>query len=175
MHETTIGFLAVILIVASCMPASPPTTNDVRQRATPAPVSTSPVDCEPATVLSPDSSDEEFGYHQHPVWRERSVSRQETPTTYAEPATKPIFGEYTDSAMRSRVSGIVILEVGVRSDGEVVGARVVKGLPCGLEEKALQAVEATAFKPARIGTRAIDSVIHVTVNFRLPVEPAPAN
>lgn len=56
--------------------------------------------------------------------------------------------EYTEEARRNGVSGVVTLEVALYSWGEVTVMNVVKGLPHGLTEKAIEAARKIKFKPA---------------------------
>lgn len=102
-----------------------------------------------------------------PVWREPVPSRFEEPTEHAK-LLEPIVGSYTPLAREAGVAGLVILEVVVSSEGVPLGARVLKGLPCGLEAEAKKAVKDAKFRPARRGERAIDSLINVSVHFRPP-------
>lgn len=124
-----------------------------------------PADCEPASPLTLNESG--WG-NPYPVWREPAPSPFEQPTEYAE-LLEPLFGEYTPLALEAGISGIVILEVVVSAEGEALGARVRKGLPCGLEAQAKKAVKKAKFRPARRGERAVDSLLNVAVNFQRPL------
>lgn len=124
-----------------------------------------PAGCEPATEFS---AEESGSGNPYPVWREPAPSAFEQPTEYAE-LLEPLVGEYTPLALEAGISGIVILEVVVSAEGEALGARVLKGLPCGLEAQAKKAVKNGKFRPARRGERAIDSLLRVAVTFQRPL------
>lgn len=57
--------------------------------------------------------------------------------------------EYTPEARRQRIQGTVLLELVVERDGRVSGGRVLKPLPSGLTQKAIDAVERWRYAPAR--------------------------
>ncbi len=56
--------------------------------------------------------------------------------------------EYTQEARDNNVEGIVTLSVVFGADGQISGVRVVRGLPHGLTEKAIEAARKIRFKPA---------------------------
>jgi len=56
--------------------------------------------------------------------------------------------EYTEQAKTARVAGIVVLQIVIESDGRVSGGRVLKHLPMGLTQKAIDAVEQWKYEPA---------------------------
>jgi TonB family protein len=76
---------------------------------------------------------------------------------------EPIF---TALAKESRISGIVIVEVVVDHTGVVKDARVLKPLPFGLDQAALDAVKQWTFRPATLNGNAVDVIFNVTINFR---------
>ena len=55
---------------------------------------------------------------------------------------------YTEDARRNRIEGEVILSVVFAADGAINSIRVVRGLPDGLTEKAIEAALKTRFQPA---------------------------
>ena len=55
---------------------------------------------------------------------------------------------YTEHARRNRIEGEVILNVVFAADGAIHSIRVVRGLPDGLTEKAIEAAKKTRFRPA---------------------------
>ena len=71
----------------------------------------------------------------------------------------------TESARRSCVQGIVILEVVIDSEGCVRNPRVLKGLPLGLNEAAMAAVRSWLFKPARLNGRPVAVYYVIPVSF----------
>jgi TonB family protein len=78
---------------------------------------------------------------------------------------------YPALAKESRISGIVIVEVTVDHTGVVKDARVLKSLPFGLDQAALDAVKQWTFRPATLNGTAVDVLFNLTVNFRA-TEPA---
>src|SRR5215470_11744354 len=57
--------------------------------------------------------------------------------------------QYTDEARRAGLSGTVVLQAVVRSDGTVDVVRVVRGLPLGLTDSAIQAIKRWQFRPGQ--------------------------
>jgi TonB family protein len=55
---------------------------------------------------------------------------------------------YTEYARQNRVEGTVVLSVVFRVDGAITDIKVVRGLPDGLTEKAIEAAKAIRFEPA---------------------------
>jgi protein TonB len=56
--------------------------------------------------------------------------------------------EFTDEARSSGIDGRVVVEVQVDERGDVIAAKVVKGLGHGLDEASLDAAKRTHFQPA---------------------------
>jgi TonB family protein len=76
---------------------------------------------------------------------------------------------YTDAARQAGVSGSVVLDVVITAEGKVAEVRVIKGLPLGLSEAAVAAVEQWRYEPARIRITgdAVPVVFFLTVPFDL--------
>jgi TonB family protein len=74
---------------------------------------------------------------------------------------------YNEEARQARISGIVILEVMIDKTGAVREVTVLKGLPYGLSEAAVEAVRQWMFVPATKNGEAVDVAFNLTVNFRL--------
>ena len=74
---------------------------------------------------------------------------------------------YTEMARRARVMGVVILEVVIDEQGGVTEAKVLKGLPMGLDQQAVEAVKTWKFKPATRDGRPVPVYYVVTMNFQL--------
>jgi TonB family protein len=55
---------------------------------------------------------------------------------------------YTEHARRNRIEGEVVLNVVFAANGAIHSIRVVRGLPDGLTEKAIEAAKKTRFRPA---------------------------
>jgi TonB family protein len=56
--------------------------------------------------------------------------------------------KYTEEARQNKVQGAVVLSAIFTADGKVTGIRVVRGLPDGLTEKAIEAAQKIRFQPA---------------------------
>ena len=61
----------------------------------------------------------------------------------------------------------VIIEAIIDERGNVTNARVLKGLPMGLDRSALEAVQKWKFKPATFQGRAVKVYYTLTVNFQV--------
>jgi protein TonB len=75
--------------------------------------------------------------------------------------------DYTEDARRRSLSGDVVLEIVVRSDGRVGAVRIVQGLGAGLDQRAVEAVRQWRFAPARRFGTPVDVLVEVAVEFRL--------
>jgi TonB family protein len=56
--------------------------------------------------------------------------------------------KYTEEARQNKVQGIVVLNVIFTAEGRITNVRVVRGLPDGLTEKAIEAAQRIRFNPA---------------------------
>lgn len=81
--------------------------------------------------------------------------------TYKEPAG------YTDQAQQNRTTGQVVLSVVFGSDGKIGGIKVVRGLPDGLTEQAIEATHKIRFKPATKDGQAVSVRARLEFNFSL--------
>lgn len=75
--------------------------------------------------------------------------------------------DYTDAARRRGLSGDVVLEIVVRSDGSVGDVRLLQGLGAGLDERAIDAVRQWRFYPARRYGVPVDVLVEIAVEFKL--------
>ncbi|MEA2329705.1 MAG: hypothetical protein QOE68_4664 [Thermoanaerobaculia bacterium] len=75
--------------------------------------------------------------------------------------------DYTDAARKAHISGVVVVEAVVNKQGEVEQAKVLKGLPMGLSEQAIEAVKKWRFHPGTLNGQPVDVVFSLTVNFTL--------
>ena len=75
--------------------------------------------------------------------------------------------DYTESARRRGITGDVVLEIVVRSDGRVGNIKLMSGLGSGLDERAVDAVRQWRFSPARRHGTPVDVMVEVAVEFRL--------
>jgi protein TonB len=81
---------------------------------------------------------------------------------------------YPEEARAARVSGIVIVETTIDTNGVVRNAVVLKDLPYGLGDAALAAVKQWTFKPGTIEGKTVDVIFNLTINFKLDgSEPPP--
>ncbi len=81
---------------------------------------------------------------------------------------------YSEEARKARISGIVILEVVIGRDGLVKKAYVLKPLPFGLDQAAVDAVKQWRFKPGTLDGKPVDVIFNLTVNFKLGTPPPPS-
>jgi TonB family C-terminal domain len=82
---------------------------------------------------------------------------------------------YPEEARKARISGIVILEVIIDRTGAVKDVTVLKPLPFGLSEAAIDAVKQWTFVPGTLNGKPVNVTFNVTMNFKLdaikPPEP----
>jgi TonB family protein len=75
---------------------------------------------------------------------------------------------YTEEARREKTQGDVLVKVLFGASGRVIQARVVRGLPHGLNEKAVEAVHGFVFQPARDARgMPVDAWVTVKVRFTI--------
>ncbi|MEA2337029.1 MAG: hypothetical protein QOE82_1036, partial [Thermoanaerobaculia bacterium] len=78
---------------------------------------------------------------------------------------------YPEEARRERISGIVIIETVIDRNGVVKDVTVLKPLPAGLSEAAVDAVKQWTFKPGTLDGQPVDVIFNLTVNFKLEETP----
>jgi TonB family protein len=111
------------------------------------------------------------GPYTHPIFRFAPRVRADDPLRNPSVAPVRISGEepkYSEEARRARVQGVVLLEIIIEADGRVSGGRVLKPLPFGLTEAAIESVRTWRYKPGREGGRAVRTVKNESVVFKLP-------
>ncbi len=74
---------------------------------------------------------------------------------------------YTEIARKARIQGLVIVQAIIDKGGEVTNVKVIKGLPMGLTEAAVNAIKEWKFKPATLRGKPVDVYYNLTVNFKL--------
>lgn len=75
---------------------------------------------------------------------------------------------YTEIARKARIQGIVIVEAIINKQGNVTNVKVLKGLPMGLDQAAVDAVKKWKFEPATLPDgRPVDVIYTLTVNFQM--------
>ncbi len=75
--------------------------------------------------------------------------------------------DYTDPAREVKFNGNLLLEVTVSAEGNAIDARVVLGLPFGLNQSAIKSLRAWRFKPATREGQPIACRVMTEVTFRL--------
>ena len=74
---------------------------------------------------------------------------------------------FTEEARRNNVTGVVRLRAILSASGEVTGISVVKPLPDGLTEKAIQAARQIKFRPAQKDGHVVSQYIVLEYNFNI--------
>ena len=108
----------------------------------------------PVTTPSPTSDD------PNRVFSGRDVTEKARITAKPNPG-------YTDSARKYRVQGAVIMRVVLSRDGQVTNIKVVRWLPHGLTEKAIEAARGIKFSPAMKDGRPVSQYVQLEYNFSL--------
>lgn len=80
---------------------------------------------------------------------------------------REVKAQYTEDARTRGVTGDVILEIVIRSDGSVGDVKVLRGLGFGLDDRAVAAVRNWKFSPARRLGTPVDVIVEVEVEFSL--------
>jgi protein TonB len=75
--------------------------------------------------------------------------------------------QYTEVARKARIEGFVIIEAIIDRNGNVTDARILKPLPLGLADSALEAVKRWRFHPGTLNGQPVPVIYNLTVNFRL--------
>ncbi|HZS46026.1 MAG TPA: TonB family protein [Blastocatellia bacterium] len=75
--------------------------------------------------------------------------------------------DYTEEARKNKITGTVLVEATFRADGKIAGARVVRGLGYGLDEKAIEAVMKISFRPAERNGKPVSIKQNIKVSFTL--------
>jgi TonB family protein len=78
--------------------------------------------------------------------------------------------QYTELARKARISGVVIVEAVINEQGNVENARVLKGLPMGLDQSALDAIKTWMFKPATLHGKPVPVYYVLTVSFQVQTD-----
>jgi protein TonB len=74
---------------------------------------------------------------------------------------------YTEDARKGRIQGIVILEAIIDAMGNVTNVKVLKGLPMGLSDTAVEAAGKWKFKPATRNGAPVPVFFNLTIRFSL--------
>jgi TonB family protein len=82
---------------------------------------------------------------------------------------------YPPEARANRISGIVMVEAVIDQNGDVRDVKVLKPLPHGLDQAAVDAVKQWKFRPGTMAGKPVDVIFNLMVNFKLhddePAEP----
>jgi periplasmic protein TonB len=74
---------------------------------------------------------------------------------------------YTEPARRVRLEGPVILRAVIQKDGSVTDVRVLRSMPLGLAESAVETVSTWRYQPATRGGPAVAVYLNLRVDFHL--------
>lgn len=74
---------------------------------------------------------------------------------------------YPEAARRARIQGVVVLECTIGKAGTVTNVNVLRGLPLGLTEAAISAVDRWKFKPSTLNGKPVEVLYILTVRFNL--------
>ncbi len=74
---------------------------------------------------------------------------------------------YSEDARKGRVQGVVILQAIVDAMGNVSKIEVLKGLPLGLTESAIETVQGWRYKPATLDGQPVSVYLNLLINFSL--------
>lgn len=74
---------------------------------------------------------------------------------------------YTEIARRALIEGTIYIQAKINKNGEVVDAKVLKGLGAGLDEEALNAVLATKFIPGKQRGKPVNVQMVIPIKFVL--------
>jgi TonB family protein len=75
--------------------------------------------------------------------------------------------QYTEIARKARITGVVIVEAIIDKEGNVTNVKVLKGLPMGLDQAAVDAVKRWRFEPATLNGKPVAVIYNLTINFQL--------
>jgi TonB family protein len=92
------------------------------------------------------------------VYRGSEVTQRAVVTFKPEPM-------YTEKARKKKVQGMVLLRVVFKASGEVKVLNVLKRLPHGLTEQALEAAARMKFKPAMLDNKPVAQTILLEYHF----------
>jgi protein TonB len=74
---------------------------------------------------------------------------------------------YPEAARRARIQGVVVLECVIGKTGSVQSVKVLRGLPLGLTESAVDAVKKWKFEPSTLNEKPVEVLYILTVRFNL--------
>ena len=74
---------------------------------------------------------------------------------------------FTEDARKNNVTGLVRIRAVLSASGEVTSISVVKGLPDGLTEKAIEAARQIKFRPAQKDGHTVSQYVVLEYNFNI--------
>jgi periplasmic protein TonB len=74
---------------------------------------------------------------------------------------------YSKIALRARIEGVVVLRAIIDERGFVTNVHILKGLPMGLDQAAVETVREWIFEPAKLAGQPVKVYYTLTVQFRL--------
>ena len=85
------------------------------------------------------------------------------------PPVKIVFPQprYTEEARKARIKGVVILQAIVDATGKVSRIKILKDLPQGLGQSAVDTVKSWEFKPATLKGEPVPVYFNLTISFSL--------
>jgi TonB family protein len=86
-------------------------------------------------------------------------------TIEAPKKVKHVVPTFPAEALRAGLSGVVVLECTIDTQGRVAGTRVLSGVP-PLSESAVNAVEKWRYRPTRLNGAPVPVIMTATVNFK---------
>lgn len=127
----------------------------------------------PAREGDPNGSDDSHNVTGTPNGtREPAAPVDELPLHLTAEMTRPvplhpILPRYTEAARRVGMQGTVTVEAIIDEQGNATNVHVLRGLPMGLDQAAMEAIQQTRFKPAMMGGRPVKVYYNLTVTFTI--------
>jgi protein TonB len=146
-----------------------------KRRVVPVP-DTTPEEPEPirlaemdAPVYDPNSEDVIYGIPDAPPGPGVAGAGPMRLTGDITPPQKIVYPQprYTEEGRLQRIQGVVILEAVIDAMGNVGAVKVLKGLPMGLTETAVEAAQQWKFKPATLDGEPVAVFLNLTIRFSL--------
>jgi len=73
---------------------------------------------------------------------------------------------FTQAARDAKASGTILLDVVISPQGSATDARIIRGAPFGLNERAMSTVRNWKFKPSTLNGKPVTAIVQVEVLFR---------
>jgi protein TonB len=74
---------------------------------------------------------------------------------------------YTDPAREANFQGTLLLDVVVSPNGGMKSAKIIRGLPFGLNDKAINAIRQWKFRPATLNGQPVTVQVMIELAFHL--------